>query len=151
MGKEILYSLATNELDDLVMADTALRGRTYFCPSCKVEMVFRIGEKVRPHFAHKNLSHHCSPKTVLHFGLKRPLVERISRALDAGDRLTIESDCEACDGSHKGSLLKRATHVQEEYNLGACRPDIGLLGNQGNAVAAIEIVVKYSPDQSTIA
>jgi hypothetical protein len=150
MGKEILYSLATNELGDLVMADTALRGRTYFCPSCKAEMVFRMGEKVRPHFAHKNLSQNCSPETVLHFGFKRLLFERISRALDAGERLIIQWGCEACDGSHKGNLLKRATHVQEEYNLGACRPDIGLLGKQGMVVAAIEIVVTHFPDQSTI-
>jgi len=150
MGKDILYSLATTEAGEFVMADTAFRGRKYFCPSCKAEMVFRMGEKVRPHFAHKNLSQNCSPETVLHFGFKRLLFERISKALDAGERLSIQWDCELCEGSHNGNLLKRATHAQEECNLGACRPDIGLIGREGSVVAAIEIVVTHSPEESAI-
>ena len=150
MGKEILYSLANNEHGVLVKADMAQRGRSYFCPSCQNEMVYRMGEKVRPHFAHRILSPNCSPETVLHFGFKRLLYERISRSLNAWERLSIQWDCESCSGSHKGDLLKRATHAQEEYSLGACRPDIGLLGKKGNVVAAIEIVVTHSPEQSTI-
>jgi ribosomal protein L37AE/L43A len=150
MGKEILYSFANNEHGVLVMADTAQRGRSYFCPSCNKEMVYRMGEKVRPHFAHKALSQNCSPETVLHFAFKRLLCERISRSLSARERLSIKWDCESCSGSHDGDLLKRTTHAQEEYSLGACRPDIGLLGKEGNIVAAIEIVVTHSPEQSTI-
>lgn len=150
MGTKILYSLAKNQHGELVKADMAQHGHAYFCPSCQNEMVYRIGEKVRPHFAHKTLSPNCRPETVLHFGFKRLLYERISRSLNAGERLSIQWDCESCRGSHKGDLLKRATHAHEEYNLGACRPDIGLLGKEGNIVAAIEIVVTHSPEQSTI-
>lgn len=150
MSKEILYSFANNEQGDLVKAGMAQRGRAYFCPSCHKDMVHRMGEKVRPHFAHKNLSLNCSPETVLHFGFKRLLYERISRSLNAGERLSIQWNCDSCCGSHAGNLLKRTTHAEEEYNLGSCRPDIGLLSKEGNIVAAIEIVVSHSPEQSTI-
>lgn len=150
MGKQILYSLAANEVGDFVLADAAQRGHAYFCPSCRKEMVFRMGAKVRPHFAHKNLSHNCSPETVLHFGFKRLLFERISASLLAGERLSLQWDCDSCSGTHSGNLLKRASHVQEEFGLGACRPDIALLDGKGNVVAAIEIVVTHSPEPSTI-
>lgn len=150
MGKEILYSFANNEKGELVKADAAQRGGAYHCPSCHKEMVHRMGEKVRPHFAHKNLSQNCSPETVLHFGFKRLLYERISKSLQAGEKISIQWKCEACCGSHLGNLLKRTAHAEEEYNLGACRPDIGLLSQEGDVVAAIEIVVSHSPEQSTI-
>ena len=149
MGKEILYSIANNEHGELVSANVAQRGRAYFCPSCNDEMVFRMGEKVRPHFAHKSLSPDCNPETVLHFGFKRILYERISKALSTGDRLPIQWNCESCCGSHKGNLLKRATHAIEECNLGPCNPDIGLLGREGKIAAAIEVVVTHSPEKST--
>lgn len=146
MGKEILYSLANDEHGELVTANAAQRGRTYFCPSCNDEMVFRMGEKVRPHFAHKNLNPNCSPETVLHFGFKRILHERITKALSAGDKLPIQWNCKSCCGSHKGNLLKRATHAIEECNLGSCKPDIGLLGKKEKVVAAIEVVVTHCPE-----
>jgi len=47
-------------------------------------------------------------------------------------------------------LLKRTAHAEEEYSLGTCKPDIGLIGKEGNVVAAIEIVVTHSPEHSTI-
>lgn len=150
MGKEILYSFANNEKGELVKADAAQRGGTYYCPSCQKEMVHRMGEKVRPHFAHKNLSQNCSPETVLHFGFMRLLHERISKSLQAGERISIQWKCEVCCGSHLGNLLKRTAHAEEEYHLGTCRPDIGLLSKEGDVVAAIEIVVSHSPEQSTI-
>ena len=149
MGKEILYSLANDEHGDLVTANAAQRGQAYFCPSCNDEMVFRMGKKVRPHFAHKSLNLNCSPETVLHFGFKRLLYERINKALSAAEKLPIQWHCESCCGSHYGNLLKRATHAIEEYNLGACRSDIGLLSKEGNIVAAIEVVVTHLPEQST--
>jgi hypothetical protein len=49
-----------------------------------------------------------------------------------------------------GNLLKRAPHAEEELHLGTCRPDIALLDKGGNVVAAIEIVVSHSPEQSTL-
>lgn len=150
MGKEILYSFANNEQGDLVKADMAQRGRAYFCPSCQNEMIYRSGDRVRPHFAHKSVSPNCSPETVLHFGFKRLLCERISNTLNAGERLPIKWDCKPCSGSHMGNLLKRAMYVQEEYNLGACKPDIALIGKDGTIVGAIDIVVTHAPEQSTI-
>ncbi|MEI7786538.1 MAG: competence protein CoiA family protein [Betaproteobacteria bacterium] len=150
MPKDILYSFANNENGDLVGALLAKRGATYFCPSCQTEMVHRKGEKVRPHFAHKSLSPNCSPETVLHFGFKRLLRERISRSINAGAGLAFQWKCDSCCGSHTGNLLKRATHAEEELNLGICRPDIALLSKDGNVAAAIEIVVTHPPEQSVI-
>ena len=150
MPKDILYSLAKNESGDFVNAVAAKRGGIYFCPSCQKQMIHRMGERVRPHFAHKNLTNDCSPETVLHFGFKRLLFERLSRALSTGERVSIQWNCDSCCGSHMGNLLKRATHAEEESHLGTCRPDIALLDKGGNVVAAIEIVVSHSPEQSAL-
>lgn len=150
MGKDILYSFAKDEKGALVKAGAAQRGGSFYCPSCHKEMVHRMGERVRPHFAHKNLSQNCSPETVLHFGFKKLLHERITKSLQAGEQLLMQWKCEACSGSHMGNLVKRTSRAEEEFNLGACRPDIGLIGKEGNIVAVIEIVVSHSPEQSKL-
>ena len=108
-----------------------------------------MGEKVRPHFAYKSLNQDCTSETVLHFGINRILCERICKALGTGGISPIQWTCESCCGSHKGNLLKRATHAIEEYNLAPHKPGIGLLGKKGNIVAAIEVAVSHSPEKST--
>lgn len=151
MGKDILYSTALNEHSCLVKANAARRDCAYFCLLCHREMILRMGARVRPHFAHKSLSPNCTPETVLHSSFKKLLRERISRSLEAGERIEMQWKCELCGGNHSGNLLKRAKTVVEEYNLGACRPDIALLGRDGNVVAAIEIVVSHYPEDSALA
>ncbi len=150
MGKEILYSLANNESGQLIKAEAAQRSGIYFCLSCNGEMISRRGARVRPHFAHKNISPNCSPETALHYGFKKFLHERISKSLGSGEQIAIHWKCGYCSGSHDGNLLKRAVNVEEEYGLGLCRPDIALIGKEGNVVAVIEVVVSHSPEESTL-
>jgi hypothetical protein len=75
------------------------------------------------------------------------LFERIKNTLRQKSPLRIEWPCEPCGGTHEGNLLKRASDVAMEHDLGRCRPDLALLNLAGQVVAGIEIVVTHHPEQ----
>jgi len=151
MKKDILYSLARTTGEALIHANDARKGEEYACLTCNGLMLLRRGERKRAHFAHKSLSPNCTPESALHSGFKRLLFERLQACLGEQVPLGIEWECEPCCGRHEGNLLKRAAHVAMEHNVGSCRPDVALLGGEGQVVAAIEIVVSHPPEEATVA
>ncbi len=154
--RDILYTVAYDEAQELVLAVNAVKGLRYHCPECKGEMIPRrsVEEKKgakRPHYAHKVKSPNCQPESVLHFGFKRLLSKRIQRHLDNKDPLPIKWHCTACDRDHEGNLLKKAARVEEELSLGPCRPDIVLSTNADSPVWALEVVVTHAPEEQALA
>lgn len=153
--RDILYTVAYNDDQELTLAVNAVKGLRYYCPGCKGEMIPRrsIEQKKgakRPHYAHKVKTPDCKPETVLHFGFKRLLSQRIQKHLDNEVPLPIKWQCTACDRIHEGNLLKKAAHVKEEYYLGPCRPDIALTTQNGSPVWAIEVVVTHRPEEQAL-
>lgn len=154
--RDILYTVAYDYAQNLVLAVNAVKGQRYHCPECKGEMIPRrsVEQKKgakRPHFAHKIKSLNCEPESVLHFGFKRLLSQRIQRHLDNKEPLPIKWQCTACDRMHEGNLLKKAARVEEEFSLGPCRPDIVLSTNADSPVWALEVVVTHAPEEQAIA
>ena len=85
--RDILYTVAYDEGQELVLAVDAVKGLRYHCPECKGEMIPRrsVEQKKgakRPHYAHKVKSPNCEPESVLHFGFKRLLSRRIQKHID---------------------------------------------------------------------
>jgi hypothetical protein len=151
----ILYTVAYDDNQALVLAVDALKGHNYHCPECKGDMIPRrsIEQKKgakRPHYAHKVKSPNCKPESVLHFGFKRMLSQRIQKHLDNKEPLPIKWHCSVCEGDHEGNLLKKAIRVAEEYSLGPCRPDIVLTTEMDSPVWALEVVVTHAPEDRTL-
>jgi len=49
-----------------------------------------------------------------------------------------------------GNLLQHIATVKEEYDLLVCRPDIALLGREGNVLVVIEVVVTHPPEEKVL-
>ncbi|MBD2178490.1 hypothetical protein H6F42_16355 [Pseudanabaena sp. FACHB-1998] len=150
MANEILYSIGETPLKDLIKAKNADKDSSYYCPDCKQPFILRKGLKKRPHFAHKSVSPNCTPESALHYSFKTLLHNKIQYHLDQNLPLNIHWKCNICNDVHKGNLLKKATMVRLEHDLGVCRPDIALLDKNGKAIAVIEVVVTHKPSQSAI-
>lgn len=148
--KDILYSIGKTRLGQLVQAVDAEKKAAYICPACNQKFVLRKGVRKRPHFAHKALSPNCTPETALHYGFKILLFRKIQECLDKKLPLELQWQCSACGGQHRGNLLKKATSVKLEHNLGTCKPDIALLDEYGFTVVVIEVIVSHVPEQSTL-
>ncbi len=153
--RDILYTVAYDDVQELVLAVNAVKGQRYHCPECKGEMIPRrsVEQKKgakRPHYAHKVKSPNCEPESLLHFGFKRLLYQRIQRHLDNEEPLPIKWRCGACDREHEGNLLKKAARVEEELSLGPCRPDIVLSTNADSPVWALEVVVTHAPEEQAL-
>jgi len=150
MANEILYSIGETPLKDLINAKDADKNSSYFCPDCKQPFILRKGLKKRPHFAHKSISPNCTPESALHYGFKTLLHNKIQHHLDQNLPLNIHWKCDICNDIHKGNLLKKATQVRLEHDLGICCPDIALLDKDGKVIAVIEVIVTHKTSETTI-
>jgi len=150
VGKEILYSVAKTSTGQLIKAADAQKGQAYNCLVCSQPLIFRKGTHKRPHFAHKTLSPNCTPETALHYGFKSLLYSKIQDHIDRKQPLEIQWGCNYCHSRHTGNLLKKAVQVKLEHHLGACQPDIALLGQDGRTLAVIEIIVTHFPEQKAL-
>jgi ssDNA-binding Zn-finger/Zn-ribbon topoisomerase 1 len=117
------------------------------CPGCGSPLIAHKGPKTVHHFAHESEAT-CNPETLLHILGKRLLLDRIQAAIRNKTELPIQWDCAQCDDRHDGDLVKRATRVEMEFDLGPCRPDLTLFGPSGKPVALVEIVVSHAPDEN---
>lgn len=117
------------------------------CPACGARLVARKGTKTAHHFAHYHQTD-CSPETLLHHLAKRLLMQRVLDALSRQEPLPVEWSCPYCHDTHTRNLVKMATRVEVEMNLGPCRPDLTLLDRSGSPVAILEVVVSHQPDDN---
>ncbi|MBO5861191.1 MAG: hypothetical protein J6Q45_05965, partial [Alistipes sp.] len=62
--KDQLY--AYNSAKELVRIDDAKRQEKYYCVYCDGEMIPKQGKKNKWHYAHKNVTPHCSYDHYLH-------------------------------------------------------------------------------------
>ncbi|MEO0769156.1 MAG: competence protein CoiA family protein [Cyanobacteria bacterium J06649_4] len=148
--KKVLYSIGRTTSGQLIKAVDAEKGIPYACPICDRQLILRKGKKKRPHFAHKALSPNCTPESALHYGFKTLLFERIQACLEQQQPLAMRWHCSSCEGTHEGNLLKKATSVKLEHNLGHCQPDLALLDENNKVVAAIEIIVTHKPEEAAL-
>jgi ribosomal protein L34E len=150
VSRDILYSVSKTPTGQLVKAGEAEKGVSHFCPACNQTLILRKGTQKRPHFAHKVLSHNCTPETALHYSFKTLLFSKIQKHINQQLPLEMQWNCSTCGGKHTGNLLKKAVTMKLEHNLGTCRPDIALLDKKGRTVAVIEVVVTHHIEQAVL-
>lgn len=155
MGSEILYTLAQNKDGNLIKAKNAEKGKDYYCPKCKNELILKKsgntgrGSK-RQHFAHRTLTPNCTPESALHYNFKTLLADKIKQYIERDKELIFIWECKSCYETHSGNLLKKATSVKVEHNLTVCQPDISLFDKEKRVFAVIEIVVTHRPEEKVV-
>lgn len=154
-AKDIQHPIAADRTGELVLASDAERESGFTCVSCNSPMILRRSglkgpRRKRPHFAHKNVKSNCSPESSVHFGFKTIAYEILKSMLLQKQGFPFHWECSDCMGSHEGDLLKVATRIELEHDLGTCVPDLVLLKDDGQILAAIEIVVTHPPEETVV-
>ena len=119
------------------------------CPCCREPLIAKKGRIKRHHFAHDPGSQ-CNLESVLHWFGKNLIHEGIEKALNERRPLPLRWQCAQCGDEHSRNLLKKAAFVLLEPDLGGARPDLLLLDQKNNPVAAIELIVTHRPEQPTL-
>jgi len=156
-SKNILYSIAFDKKMSIVRAINASKKDEYTCCHCESKLKVRRSEawlngkekSKRPHFYHPSNTSNCNPETVLHFGFKTLLYQKIKFLIENKKEYLVTWACNKCYCTHKRNLLKKATDVKLEYSLETCRPDL-LLFNGERPIVAIEVIVKHAPEEKTL-
>lgn len=110
-----------------------------FCPVCRDNVIFKLGEEKAHHYAHKPdvICAATQPETALHLNVKYYLEKQLRGA----DELVIQESCgNKCGRSRNIVLLKNWNDVKVEHTLGSFRPDITLF-DKNAPVGAIEVLV----------
>lgn len=140
----IPYGLSDGEM---VPVDRVQKDKEYRCPDCKGRLVFRAGNKKRPHFAHYRIPNHCNfmNESWVHFSAKHLIYLHITEWIN-GHRCApiLKRVCSVCNDQHEQPLPPKVKKAHIEYRIqtdkGTCVADIGLLDDQNQLLCAIEVV-----------
>ena len=155
--KEIQYRYASNEIYAIVNISKIDQRNTgiYRCLNCGKEMIPRLGEIKRHHFAHKVIGS-CSSETYLHELGKRTFYSEFEKAKDTGHPFILKyakdkycNGCKIFDKSRcdleaeivKLDLGKSCIEIRLESHYEKYRPDI-LLKYEGEVIF-IEVKVTH--------
>lgn len=125
------------------------RDTDYFCPVCDEKLIYRSGDIMRPHFAHRGDSPCSSPETILHHVAKHELAKAIEQWLDGEVPAPVFiRECRLCrEIVVDQKVPDSVTGVAVERAIGGgYQPDVILLAGQGDdadAVAAFEVFVTH--------
>ena len=116
------------------------------CQCCEEAIVWKAGDVVIPHVAHRANSTcpSTNPETAEHMNAKA----KIAHALTSENALTIAG---ACSSGHPVAMrwdVAPWAHVQPEYRLGTRRPDVALLTDSRDGIAAIEVLHTHAVDKA---
>jgi ssDNA-binding Zn-finger/Zn-ribbon topoisomerase 1 len=133
---------------DLIHVSEVASGRQpdCLCPECGQSLIAKKGNIRTPHFAHDKGAI-CNLESALHKIAKELIFLGVRKALGVGTSIRIHRHCEICGDEHEGDLLKKVRDVKLEYVIGIARPDVLLLSDNNQPIAAIEIIVTHPPEQ----
>ena len=138
---------------DYVYPSEASKNYEYSCPKCKNPIIFRCGQKNKPHFAHKNKSN-CTyyehpTETEIHREGKR----LIKKLIDNKYKIIVQRKCKCCHEIQDDFTLNTFEHItcQEEYSFKnqdnqTRYADVGLLEN-GELKYIFEIFNTHKTDE----
>lgn len=115
------------------------------CPCCGDAVVWKAGDVKVPHVAHVSGAPCATsnPETAEHLNAKAALARRLS----GGAGLWIRLRCIVCRSGVRARWGVPAWHrVEVEYRVGARRPDVVLIAEDGSTVAAIEVFHTHAVD-----
>ncbi len=156
MESKLLNPLAIDSKGNFVSIENAQKGQDYYCPKCKEQLTFRkqgTGPHAhRNHFSHKvNSDCHGLSETEIHRTAKEGIYEILLSAIEKHRDFPIAWTCPECGMLFKANLLKRASAVKMELDMGKAKPDIALLDENGEVIVAVEVVFTHEPEPETMA
>lgn len=121
------------------------------CPECDDAVTFKAGDRaiITPHVSHRGGAHCAAtaPETAAHFNAKMAMV----RALAGGGRLRLNWQCRVGHGVGGEWRVSSWHRVVPEFKVATRRPDVALLGEDGAAIGAVEILHSHRVDRAKAA
>lgn len=139
--------VALDAENNFVRPEQAIKGMSYFCPSCHSEIVLRKGAVRKAHFAHKSNSD-CNQETVIHKTTKL-IVQKAVEDWKAGiaPAPVLRRKCNGCGKKIVQPLPDIVDETMLEYRLkSGLVADVVLLSKKIPR-AAIEIRVTHKVDE----
>ncbi len=168
----VKYSYALMESNQIVDINELEKNKRsehkYFCFGCEKELIPRLGEKRKKHFAHKIVSseYSCSFESYLHRVAKYLLYQSIRKKIKEGQPLYLnyefDKHCSSCHYPEAGrkncylstkkaryNLLRQFRTVKLEKKVDEFIPDICLFSERGDRIF-IEIVVSHYSEPTKV-
>lgn len=145
MDRELLipYGLAPN--GHLTKAADATRGVEYACPECRTPLVYRAGETVTHHFAHK-ANTACTGESVLHLTAKMLIAQTIEEhaATENNSRISMKCNCDCCNSQFNLNLPKNAfSSARQEERIGSFICDVVAM-RDGQLALGVEVLATHA-------
>lgn len=144
---ELKVPVAYDEGRNIIGPDIAEKGKRYFCPACGDSLIFKHGQIMTAHFAHRP-STICSQETITHKAAKL-LIQKSIMDWKAGlsSAPQIQRQCHLCRKFFWQCVPDKVTGAELEVRLPDNHVvDIALLSNNA-PIAAIEIFVTHLVDR----
>ncbi len=160
MVRELSYPYGSDESGELIHAEDASKGRTYYCPDPKCKSKFILKQRgTGPHSKASHFAHPtdttCTPDRYLHNTFIRLLSGLLESYRSEAKPLKVNWICNWCLTDYSKNkinfnLLAKTTTIKVEHPLEGCQPDIALLDVEGKVIAAIEIVYTHKPEDNAL-
>ena len=92
----IQYPMAYQPVFEVTHIGDAQRGARYLCLRCEAEMIPRLGQIKRHHFAHKAGQEQCNPDNALHETAKAAICQGFLSAVQMGREYFVRFPCSRC-------------------------------------------------------
>jgi len=145
MDKELLIPYGLDSQGHLVKAEDAIRGVGYVCPECWSPLVYRAGEVVTQHFAHKSNTA-CTGESILHITAKMLIALAIDAHCESegNSHISMRCTCECCKKYFKLNLPKNAfSSSKQEERVGSFICDVVAM-RDGHPALAIEVLATHA-------
>lgn len=145
MNEELLIPYGLDSNGRLVKAKDAVRGSTYVCPECRSPLVYRAGEVVTQHFAHKSNTA-CTGESILHLTAKMLISQAIEThsVTESDSRISMMCTCECCKKEFQLNLPKNAfSSSRQEERIGSFICDVVAIRDDSPALA-IEVLATHA-------
>lgn len=124
MGRSISqnYRCALDGHDKLIRIEDAIKRGSYYCPSCRAEMIVRQGKKREWHYAHKSNVNNCSYESYLHKIAKSEIREAFNNSEKFMISYDVPISCEEKDtcpiqnGKYCKDRVRKEFDVKEYYD-----------------------------------
>lgn len=146
---KIPYATINGKLTHISQVSSSMKDE-YKCPCCQAILIAKKGNQKLHHFSHHSKELECDPETVLHFIAKMIIYKQIQESISTKVEFLMEVNCKLCNKKHNGNLLKKATKVFLEQDVGGFKPDILLRDYNFKPLIGIEVIVSHFPTQQTL-
>jgi hypothetical protein len=159
----IKYRYAYDENEEIVTVNSLNRDNDlgkFFCVGCGKELIPRLGEIRKKHFAHK-VDFNCSPETYLHKLAKNTFFNIYKNCLEKSEPFILEynvhnfcnffenqfkEDCDLGIHTREFNLTDYFTKIVLEQREGNLIPDIKIYNPKTNESIYIEITVTHQSE-----